>query len=244
MPWTEWLKALIPIFAAVIGSVGAFVGAGIAAALAIKAYRTNQWWDTRNKVYQEIVATIDLCYSACIEYHLRLKRENEFKSRCSDGRNYEGMPSYISDEKNESLDKFFNLWKKVQDLASQNRFIISKKSRDVLKDAIADCYTIITPSEKLLTDLEPSFKFGERLYRCLNLFGEVSKCDLSVVPQIFYLRILWLKIEREYLTLADSIHLLALVIWLGESKGRASFVRKDRLKNYMIACDKIREEFF
>ncbi len=67
-PWMELLKTAGPF-------IGAWIGAGIAGWMAIRAYRTNQWWDMRSKMYTKVVECIHNCLEACQNHYIVLRDE-------------------------------------------------------------------------------------------------------------------------------------------------------------------------
>ncbi len=220
MSGVEWFKTLIPLIAAIIGSVGAFVGAGIAAVLAIRAYRTNQWWDTRNKVYQETVTTLHECLVASHALFELIKNYQE-KGRAALESGFDKV-----------FDNFSELLTKIEALESKGRFNMSPEARQVLASLYESTSRTIASGE---SDEVVNKEISKLLECCLEQFSDAAKRDLNVLPWTHYFKPLKTSVKRAAEFFKNStrkainaILLATLIIWLGQRRGTARFDRMKR----------------
>ena len=203
-PLIELLKTAGPF-------IGAWIGAGIAGLLTIRAYRTNQWWETRRKAYQNVVEVIHKCTKTCTTYRRELIKEE--------------VSEQIQLDANDIISKAANEYteagKALHDLTGLGRFSMSDKAQTVLVTLVRDVLSIERSNEINVIKLATIKK---KLNSKLAEFIKVSKKDLQVYPLQIRLAEKYASARKSFLIKAKvgwrSVKLVLLIIWFGDVKGR------------------------
>ncbi|MBN8421537.1 MAG: hypothetical protein J0L73_21660 [Verrucomicrobia bacterium] len=199
-PWVELFKTAGPF-------IGAWIGTGIAGWMAIRAYRTNQWWDMRSKMYAKVVECMHNCSESCRVHCNALRAEfNEI--------------DFI--DTNSTANNYSIASKNLVSLISQGRFSMSDEALKLLVNLVEEIRTIFKGEE-------PDFaKFHEtqRLVdRKITSFSHVAKDDLQVYPTRNQLAKIWSRTTRLGLrwihSICKNLKLTVYIVCFGEQKGRA-----------------------
>ncbi len=149
--------------------------------LALRTYRSNQWWDEKRKAYAEAIHALVSCRSCCVTLAQRFEDENEFLEN----------PINAFDDLNEFKCSFEGTLNTVVKVKNTSAYMLSDRALSILESSL-----IRYPEIRRRHNRNPNQLRGEHLFwdemandlcTTINDFIYESRCDLGVTSRIKHL---------------------------------------------------------
>lgn len=185
----------------------------IGARLALRTYRSNQWWDARHKTYEKAIEILDRLAGATHEYRMRLRYVIDYGD--------DPCPSEILQALDKAATDFHDATRDLKSLTSRGRFNMSIAARMILVRTLEEMTTHQNLADSQCDELSA---VRHELLNAIRQFSYAAQVDLQVLSLRTRIESVVSKFVSWSIWIISALiywfRVFGLRIWFGQEKGR------------------------